>query len=164
VNANNALVFSVMAGSFLLAALLAVVQIPEWLQWARPEWVALTLLYWCIALPHRIGIFTALLLGLLIDALEGAVLGQNAFSLTVPALCALLLYQRLRVFSLWQQCAVVFVVIGLHQLVGQWVQNLEGAQPVIFAACRVQRAALADDVASVAQRPSLLQDQLACSC
>ncbi|MDP4789892.1 MAG: rod shape-determining protein MreD, partial [Haliea sp.] len=62
-NANNALVFSVMAGSFLLAALLAVVQIPEWLQWARPEWVALTLLYWCIALPHRIGIFTALLLG-----------------------------------------------------------------------------------------------------
>ena len=126
-NANNALVFSVMAGSFLLAALLAVVQIPEWLQWARPEWVALTLLYWCIALPHRIGIFTALLLGLLIDALEGAVLGQNAFSLTVLALCALLLYQRLRVFSLWQQCAVVFVVIGLHQLVGQWVQNLEGS-------------------------------------
>ena len=143
-NANNALVFSVMAGSFLLAALLAVVQIPEWLQWARPEWVALTLLYWCIALPHRIGIFTALLLGLLIDALEGAVLGQNAFSLTVPALCALLLYQRLRVFSLWQQCAVVFVVIGLHQLVGQWVQNLEGsgARSLLFLLPAVSSALL----------------------
>ena len=73
------------------------------------------------------GIFTALLLGVLVDALEGAVLGQNAFSLTVLALCALLVYQRLRVFSLWQQCGVVFVVIGLHQLIGQWVQNLEGA-------------------------------------
>ncbi|MDP5063140.1 MAG: rod shape-determining protein MreD [Haliea sp.] len=143
-NANNALVFSVMAGSFLLAALLAVVQIPEWLQWARPEWVALTLLYWCIALPHRIGIFTALLLGLLIDALEGAVLGQNAFSLTVLALCALLLYQRLRVFSLWQQCAVVFVVIGLHQLVGQWVQNLEGsgARSLLFLLPAVSSALL----------------------
>jgi len=127
VTSSNALVFSVMAGSFLLAALLAVVRLPEWLQWARPEWVALTLLYWCIALPHRIGIFTALLLGVLMDALEGAVLGQNAFSLTVLALCASLVYQRLRVFSLWQQCAVVFVVIGLHQLVGQWVQNLEGS-------------------------------------
>lgn len=133
-----------MAGSFLLAALLAVVQIPEWLQWARPEWVALTLLYWCIALPHRIGIFTALLLGLLIDALEGAVLGQNAFSLTVLALCALLLYQRLRVFSLWQQCAVVFVVIGLHQLVGQWVQNLEGsgARSLLFLLPAVSSALL----------------------
>ncbi len=125
--AGNGVVFTVVVVSFLVAALLAVVPLPEWLQWARPEWVALTLLYWCLALPHRVGIFTALLLGVLMDALEGAVLGQNAFSLTVLALCALLVYQRLRVFSLWQQCGVVFVVIGLHQLIGQWVQNLEGA-------------------------------------
>lgn len=125
--AGNGVVFTVVVVSFLVAALLAVVPLPEWLQWARPEWVALTLLYWCLALPHRVGIFTALLLGVLVDALEGAVLGQNAFSLTVLALCALLVYQRLRVFSLWQQCGVVFVVIGLHQLIGQWVQNLEGA-------------------------------------
>ncbi|MCR9186345.1 MAG: rod shape-determining protein MreD [Halieaceae bacterium] len=125
--AGNGVVFTVVVASFLVAALLAVVPLPAWLQWARPEWVALTLLYWCLALPHRVGIFTALLLGVLVDALEGAVLGQNAFSLTVLALCALLVYQRLRVFSLWQQCGVVFVVIGLHQLIGQWVQNLEGA-------------------------------------
>ncbi len=125
--AGNGVVFTVVVASFLVAALLAVVPLPEWLQWARPEWVALTLLYWCLALPHRVGLFTALLLGVLMDALEGAVLGQNAFSLTVLALCALLVYQRLRVFSLWQQCGVVFVIIGLHQLIGQWVQNLEGA-------------------------------------
>ena len=125
--AGNGVVFTVVVASFLVAALLAVVPLPEWLQWARPEWVALTLLYWCLALPHRVGIFTALLLGVLVDVLEGAVLGQNAFSLTVLALCALLVYQRLRVFSLWQQCGVEFVVIGLHQLIGQWVQNLEGA-------------------------------------
>ena len=125
--AGNGVVFTVVVASFLVAALLAVVPLPAWLQWARPEWVALTLLYWCLALPHRVGIFTALLLGVLVDVLEGAVLGQNAFSLTVLALCALLVYQRLRVFSLWQQCGVVFVVIGLHQLIGQWVQNLEGA-------------------------------------
>ncbi len=124
---GSGVVFTVVAASFLLAALLAIVPLPEWLQWGRPEWVALTLLYWCIALPHRIGIFTALVLGVLVDALEGAVLGQNAFSLAVVALCAQLVYQRLRVFSLWQQCGVVFVLIGLHQLIGQWVQNLEGA-------------------------------------
>lgn len=125
--AGNALVFMVVAASFLLAAVLAVLPLPQWLLWARPEWVALVLVYWCIALPHRIGIFTALVLGVLVDALEGAVLGQNAFSLSVLALCSLLGYQRLRVFSLWQQCGVVFLLIGLHQLIGQWVQNLEGA-------------------------------------
>ncbi len=125
--AGNALVFTVVAGSFLVAAVLAVLPLPQWLLWARPEWVALVIIYWCIALPHRVGIFTALLLGLLVDALEGAVLGQNALSLSVLALCSLLVYQRLRVFSLWQQCGVVFLLIGLHQVLGQWVQNLEGA-------------------------------------
>ncbi|MEQ9462066.1 MAG: rod shape-determining protein MreD [Haliea sp.] len=125
--AGNALVFTVVAFSFLVAAVLAVVPLPQWLLWARPEWIALFVIYWCIALPHRVGIFTALLVGLLLDALEGAVLGQNAFSLSVLALCSLLVYQRLRVFSLWQQCGVVFLLIGLHQLLGQWVQNLEGA-------------------------------------
>lgn len=125
--ASNALIFTVVAASFLVAAVLAVLPLPQWLLWARPEWVALVLVYWCIALPDRVGIFTALFVGILVDALEGAVLGQNAFSLSVLALCALLVYQRLRVFSLWQQCGVVFLLIGLHQLIGQWVQSLEGA-------------------------------------
>ena len=112
--------------SFLLAYVLAVLPMPLWLMWARPEWVALILIYWAIALPHRVGILTALALGVMLDALEGAVLGQNAFSLLVVALLCQTLYQRLRVFSVLQQAGTVFVVIGINQLVCQWVQNLEG--------------------------------------
>lgn len=111
---------------FFAAYVLAVLPLPRWLQWARPEWVALTLIYWAIALPHRVGIVTALVVGLLLDALEGAALGQNAFALVVVALLCLTLYQRLRVFSLWQQAGMVFVLVGINQLVCQWVQNLEG--------------------------------------
>jgi rod shape-determining protein MreD len=95
--------------------------------WARPEWLALALIYWTIALPQRVGVLTALSLGIAMDVLEGAVLGQNGFALVVVAVLALLLYQRLRVFSLLQQAGVVFVLIGIHQLICQWVQNLEGA-------------------------------------
>ena len=116
----------VVVASFLLAYVLAVLPLPQWLQWGRPEWLALALIYWTIALPHRVGILTGLLLGLGLDALEGAVLGQNAFALVVVALLCLTLYQRLRVFNLWQQAAVVFVLVGINQLVCQWVQNLEG--------------------------------------
>lgn len=112
--------------SFLLAYVLAVLPMPLWLMWARPEWVALILIYWAIALPHRVGILTALALGVMLDALEGAVLGQNAFSLLVVALLCQTLYQRLRVFSVLQQAGTVFVLIGINQLVCQWVQNLEG--------------------------------------
>ena len=113
--------------TFTLAYVLAVLPLPQWLMWARPEWVALALVYWTIALPHRVGIFTALLLGVGLDVLEGAVIGQNAFALVVVALLSLILYQRLRVYSLSQQSGVVFVLVGINQLVCQWVQNLEGA-------------------------------------
>ena len=116
----------VVVATFLLAYVLAVLPLPQWLQWGRPEWVALALIYWTIALPHRVGILTGLLLGLGLDALEGAILGQNAFALVMVALLCLMLYQRLRVFNLWQQAAVVFVLVGVNQLVCQWVQNLEG--------------------------------------
>lgn len=112
--------------SFLVAFVLAVLPMPQWLMWVRPEWVALILIYWAIALPHRVGILTALVLGIMLDALEGAVLGQNAFSLVVVAVLCQTLYQRLRVFSVLQQAGTVFVVIGINQLVCQWVQNLEG--------------------------------------
>lgn len=112
--------------SFIAAYVLAVLPLPQWLLWARPEWLALTLIYWTIALPHRVGIMTGLLLGVGLDVLEGAVLGQNAFALVVVVLLSLVLYQRLRVYSLWQQAGVVFVLIGINQLICQWVQNLEG--------------------------------------
>lgn len=126
--------YGVILLTFLAAYVLAVLPLPQWLQWGRPEWVALALIYWCIALPHRIGIATGLVLGVGLDVLEGAVLGQNAFALVVVALLSLVLYQRLRVYSLWQQSAVVFILVGINQLVCQWVQNLEGvgARTVLF--------------------------------
>lgn len=113
--------------TFLTACVLAVLPLPQWLLWARPEWLALTLIYWTIALPHRVGMVTGLVLGVGLDVLEGAVLGQNGFALVVVALLSLSLYQRLRVYSLAQQSGVVFVLIGVNQLICQWVQNLEGA-------------------------------------
>jgi len=124
----------VVVATFLAAYLLAVIPLPAWLLWARPEWMALVLVYWAIALPHRVGLFTGLILGVVMDVLEGAVLGQNALSLTVLALLSLTLYQRMRVYNLWQQAAMVFLLVGIHQLICQWVQNLQGvaAQSLIF--------------------------------
>ncbi|MEZ5573627.1 MAG: rod shape-determining protein MreD [Halioglobus sp.] len=112
--------------TFFAALVLSALPLPAWLQWGRPAWVALTLIYWCIALPQRVGIATALVLGVVVDAMEGAVLGQNAFALVVVALLSIILYQRLRVYSLWQQAGVVFILVGINQMICQWLQNLEG--------------------------------------
>ncbi|MEO0435847.1 MAG: rod shape-determining protein MreD [Pseudomonadota bacterium] len=117
----------VILASFFIALTLTAVPLPRALLWWRPEWTVLVLLYWVIALPHRVGLLNGLLLGLLLDVLKGALIGQSMLSIGVVVTLARLMYQRLRVFSLLQQAGVVFVLIGIHQLIGQWLQGLEGA-------------------------------------
>jgi rod shape-determining protein MreD len=53
-------------------------------------------------------------------------------ALTVVAVLARLLYQRMRVFSLAQQAFTVFLLAGIHQLLCQWIQTLEGAGATSF--------------------------------
>ena len=116
--------------TFVVAFVLAVYPLPQGMQWARPEWVTLVLIYWVIALPQRVGMVVSFSVGLILDLLEGSLLGQNALSLSVVAYLSLLLYQRLRVFNMLQQVAVIFVMVGINQLVSQWVQNLTGVGAV----------------------------------
>ena len=112
--------------TFLVALWLSIVPLPLWAQWGRPALVAMVLIYWVIALPERVGIGVAWLVGLAQDIVEGIPLGHNAFALAVLAYLALILYQRLRMFTPVQQAAVIFVLIGLNQLLSHWVQTLTG--------------------------------------
>ena len=78
----------------LLAALwLSVVPLPTWAQWGRPEWVAMVLIYWVVALPERVGIAIAWVVGLYQDVLDGSPLGQHAFALSVLAYLGLVYFQ-----------------------------------------------------------------------
>ncbi|MEY3661077.1 MAG: hypothetical protein RLZZ169_1903, partial [Pseudomonadota bacterium] len=64
--------------SLVFAGVLAVLPLPGWLELWRPDWVALVLVYWVIALPQRVGLLTAWLVGFLVDVLKGTLLGLNA--------------------------------------------------------------------------------------
>lgn len=119
--------------SFFAAYVLAVLPLAPAFAWLRPEWVLLTLTYWVIALPHRVGVFTGAVAGLALDVLEGAALGQNVLALSLVALLARLLYERLRVYSPAQQALTVFLLAGIHQLICQWVQAIEGVGAQSFA-------------------------------
>jgi len=112
--------------SFIGALALTVFPLPDWLAVARPEWVALVLIYWCMALPTRVGVGIAWGLGLMLDVLRIGLLGQNALTLCIIAYITLKLYQRLRVFPLWQQALSVFVLVSLHQMLILWVKGITG--------------------------------------
>ncbi|WP_038051967.1 rod shape-determining protein MreD [Thioalkalivibrio sp. ALJ1] len=114
----------------LLAALaLAIIPIPDALRPARPEWLALVLIYWAMAFPSRIGILTAFVAGLMLDTLLGQLLGQNAIALAVVTYIVLQIHPRLRVYPVWQQMIVVALLMALFKLLALWPQGITGFPP-----------------------------------
>lgn len=109
--------------SFLAAYVLAILPLPEWASAGRPAWVALVLIYWVIAQPHRVGVVSGWLAGLMLDVLAGNVLGQNALALAVIAYTAYVLHMRIRVFPVWQQCLAVLVLVGIYMLVNLMIMR-----------------------------------------
>jgi rod shape-determining protein MreD len=112
--------------TIVIASLLGITPLPPWLEIWRPEWIALVVVYWVIALPHRIGLFTAWTVGFFADVLEGSLLGLNAIALTLIAYVALSLYQRLRMFTPLQQSTTILMLIGVSQLLIFWVLTATG--------------------------------------
>lgn len=115
--------------SLLVAFLLTAMPLPSWAVNWRPEWVALVLVYWCMALPGRIGVGVAWLLGLLLDVQQGTVLGQHALGLALVAYVTLMTYQRVRVFPLMQQALVVCGFLLLFEFVTLWIRGMMGMPP-----------------------------------
>jgi rod shape-determining protein MreD len=111
----------IILASFLVAFVLTALPVPDWaLPW-RPAWVAMVLAYWCMAVPARVGVLTGWFVGVLLDVLTGALLGQHAVGLAVVAYFAVSYHKRLRVFSLIQQAvilgALLVVYVFLHSVV-----------------------------------------------
>ncbi len=112
--------------SFALAMLLTILPLPDWLAKLRPDWIGLTLIFWVLMLPDRIGITTGFVSGLFLDVLSGALLGQHALSFSIIAYVCARLHQRIRVYPLWQQALTVLVLLLLHQLITLWVDSTIG--------------------------------------
>lgn len=116
----------VIVATFILALWLEIMPLPDGLALFRPEWPAMVLIYWCLALPQRVGVGIGWSVGLVLDVLRGALLGQHALGYAVMAYLALKLHRRIRVFPLWQQALSVMVFIALHQLLVLWVLGIIG--------------------------------------
>ncbi len=115
--------------TMLVAFMLAMMPLPEWALSLRPEWVPLVLMYWVMALPQRVGLGSAWFLGLLLDVAKGSLLGQNALALVVVAFIMIKLYQRIRVFPLWQQGVSIGLLMGIYLTLVYWIHGISGQPP-----------------------------------
>lgn len=108
----------------LLAFPLSVTPLPTSLQWWRPEFLVLLSIYFALEVPEKFGVICAWLVGLMLDIVEGNLPGQTAIALSVVVYIVLLQYQRIRMFSILQQMALVGMLVGIAQLLAYWIHML----------------------------------------
>ena len=101
--------------TLLFALMLEALPLPGSFIWFRPEWVLLVILYWVIALPFRIGVGVAWVLGIMVDLLQGGIIGHHSFTYVLITFTCAISHQRLRMYQTWQQGVFVGILVGVSQ-------------------------------------------------
>lgn len=110
--------------SFIVALLLQAAPWPGELAPFRPSWVLLVAFYWVLALPQKVSVGTALILGLLWDLMLGSTLGVRGLMMSVVVYIVALNFQLLRNMSLWQQALIFSLLTLVGKVLVFWVENL----------------------------------------
>jgi len=105
-----------VAMTLVAALLLNLMPLSGWALMLRPDFVALTLLYWGIHQPRKIGFFPAWLLGLAMDVAEGSLFGQHALAYSVM------------MFGVRHQMLHVVVILLLMQVIVLVVRAAAGGE------------------------------------
>lgn len=120
---------TMICASFVVALMLSMTPLPGWAVSWRPKWVVLTLIYWILVWPRSFGIGAGWLLGLLVDAAQGSLLGEHALGFSIITYITLRLHQRLRLFPLYQQALFVGLMLLPYKSASLWVNGVYGYAP-----------------------------------
>jgi rod shape-determining protein MreD len=94
----------------------------------RPDFVALTLLYWGIHQPRKIGFLPAWLFGVAMDVAEGSLFGQHALAYTVMMFAAIALHRRVTMFGMRHQMLHALAILFTMQLIVLAVRKAAGSE------------------------------------
>jgi len=110
--------------TLLVALIASITPLPLSVDAFRPDWVLVVLLYWCLALPTKVNVISAWLMGFLLDVLLGSILGVHAAAMALAVYIVAGNFQKIRNFSVWQQALIVGVISALYHLLVFWFQRL----------------------------------------
>ena len=105
-----AFIWMTLAGAFLL----------DLLPWGQAVWVpdffAVTLVFWNVHQPRKVGMGIAFVFGLLMDVHNGALFGEHALAYTLLSYGAITLHRRIQWFPVGSQSIYVFMLLLVAQL------------------------------------------------
>ena len=113
--------------SFAAAAVLELLVMPQNVSFLRPEWMVLTLIYWLLRHPERVGLLTAFIVGLIMDVMSGSYLGVHIIACCVVSYLSLTMHKRLKMFPVMQQSLVIFFIISILLMIVMTIRATLGA-------------------------------------
>jgi rod shape-determining protein MreD len=116
--ANPWFIWGTLLGALLIKMLLHIALLGRapWM----PDLVAITLAFWIVHQPLRLGVGSAFVLGLLVDVHQGSLLGQHALSYAVLGYLAVIIHRRVLWFDLPTQALHMLPLFVMAHVI-QWV-------------------------------------------
>ena len=89
-----------------------------------PDWTQLFLIYWVLATPMNVGLFSSWIIGLLVDVIIGSTLGINALMYTMVSYLITKIYHIVRYITVFQQSIVIFFILLIKVTFVLWVESM----------------------------------------
>ena len=105
-NQNHMLLLSKIS---IIALIIGAISLPLVIELSSPLWMLVCFVYWMIYTDGKWMYLSALILGLLMDVLQGAILGQNAFALVISSAFIFNVKKSFFVSNLTTQQVYIFI-------------------------------------------------------
>ena len=112
--------------SFIVGLMLTIMPLPDSVAAFRPDWLAMLVIYWAMQLPRTWSVGTAWIVGIVLDASQGTLLGQHALALCCIAFITVRFHLLMRVFPVPQLTATVFPILAIYQFLLFWINGVAG--------------------------------------
>tara|TARA_B110000908_G_scaffold166209_1_gene216931 strand:+ start:113 stop:637 length:525 start_codon:yes stop_codon:yes gene_type:complete len=115
--------------SILIALVLTLLPLPSNIEPYRPEWLLLFLIFWVVRKPETYGLGIVWILGLVLDVIRGALLGQHALGFIISCYLCQQFHQRAHLFSMPQQCILIPLTLLPHFILSYLVYGILDQAP-----------------------------------
>ena len=112
--------------SFIFGLMLTIMPLPDVIDVFRPDWLAMLVIYWAMQLPRTWSVGTAWIIGIVLDASQGTLLGQHALALCCIAFITVRFHLLMRVFPVPQLTATIFPILAIYQFLLFWINGVAG--------------------------------------
>tara|TARA_B100001996_G_C18595333_1_gene567657 strand:- start:57 stop:542 length:486 start_codon:yes stop_codon:yes gene_type:complete len=116
---NLVFVWSIM----LLTTMMTIMPLPDFFHGIRIEWVSLAIIFFSMMNVSLMGVIAAWTIGLLLDLLQGGLLGENALIFSIISYLSYRFRFQVRVYPDWQLMIVTLFFLSFGNLISLWIRG-----------------------------------------